>query len=197
MNLLVLNCGSTTLKYKLFETGDHVPRSLAAAAIPLGATHGGRLGTVLARLPQLPEAIAHRIVHGGDRHGELAMIDDTVLAELRSEAPRSPLHNTHAIELVEAATRLKLPQVAAFDGAFHGTLPLHARRYALPDIDGVHRVGFHGWSHRCVTERYAAMSGNPTPTLVTLRLGGAVRPRRFARDARWTPPWVSRLSRGS
>jgi acetate kinase len=60
--------------------------------------------------------------------------------------------------------------VAAFDTAFHRTLPQRAWRYALPELPGVRRYGFHGWSHRSVTERYAELSGNPLPTIVTLHL---------------------------
>jgi acetate kinase len=58
------------------------------------------------------------------------------------------------------------------DTAFHATLPPRAWRYALPELAGVRRYGFHGWSHRYVTERYAALTGSAEPTIVTLHLGG-------------------------
>ena len=75
------------------------------------------------------------------------------------------------MEGIEATLGLGVPLVAAFDTAFHRTLPQRAWRYALPELPGVRRYGFHGWSHRSVTERYAALSGNPLPTIVTLHLG--------------------------
>jgi acetate kinase len=173
MHILVVNCGSTTLKYGLFHTdGTGVPHPLAGASIPLTSAGIPPLARLLDHLPRAPDAVAHRIVCGGEGLGEVALIDGTVLAGLESQAPLDPLHAAHAIELVRVAAELKLPQVAAFDSAFHAALPAHARRYALPDIAGLHRVGFHGWSHRSAMERYAAIAGNPRPTLVTLHLGG-------------------------
>jgi acetate kinase len=173
MRILVLNCGSTTLKYRLFHTdGSGVAHALAGAVVPLTAAGSPPLAHMLDHLPHPPDAVAHRIVHGGDGHGEVALIDGTMLAGLESRAEFAPLHAAQALELVRAAAELKVPQVAAFDSAFHGTLPSHARRYALPEIAGLERVGFHGWSHRSVVDRYAAIAGSPAPTLVTLHLGG-------------------------
>jgi acetate kinase len=90
---------------------------------------------------------------------------------LRELGPLAPLHNGPALEGIQATLGLGVPLVAAFDTAFHRTLPQRAWRYALPELPGVRRYGFHGWSHRSVTERYAELSGNPLPTIVTLHLG--------------------------
>jgi len=173
MRILVLNCGSTTLKYRFFLADKSgVSQVLAGAVVPLTADASPSLADLLDDLPQAPDAVAHRIVHGGDGLGEVAFIDGTMLGELESLGGLAPLHATQALALVRTAAELKVPQVAAFDSAFHVTLPPHARRYALPEIPGLHRVGFHGWSHRSAVERYATIAGNPAPSLVTLHLGG-------------------------
>lgn len=144
----------------------------AAAATPFAPATPAPLRALLDHLPHPPDLVAHRIVHGGDRHGEVALIDEALLAELESPARLGALHAARATELVRDLISLNLPQVAAFDSAFHATLPPHARRYALPEMNALHRVGFRGWSHRFVAECYAAISNNPAPTLVTLHLGG-------------------------
>src|SRR5258705_461446 len=82
------------------------------------------------------------------------------------------MHNGPALEGMEATLDSGVPLVAALDTAYHATLPPRAWRYALPEIAGVRRYGFHGWSHRYVTERYAALTGSSEPTIVTLHLGG-------------------------
>ncbi len=173
MRILVLNCGSTSLKYGLFHAhGTGVPRALAGASLPLAPADMPPLAQLLERLPHRPDAIAHRIVHGGDGLGEVALITSPVLAGLEAHAALAPLHAAHAIELVRVGAALELPQVAAFDSAFHAGLPPHARRYPLPETAGVHRVGFHGWSHRAAMDRYAAITGRTMPSLVILHLGG-------------------------
>ena len=171
MNILVINCGSTTLKYGLFrgEPGGGV-RSLSGAVVPL--SNAASLTWLLETLPQRPEVIAHRLVHGTERSGDVALITDRMLAELDADAALAPLHTVYALRLVRLAADLRLPQVAAFDGGFHATLPDHARRYPLPQLPGIHRIGFHGWSHRSAMERYAAIAASPSPSLVTVHLGG-------------------------
>src|SRR5258705_5464817 len=82
------------------------------------------------------------------------------------------MHNGPAVEGIEATRAWGVPLVAAMDTAFHATLPPRAWRYALPELPGVRRYGFHGWSHRYVTERYAALTGSSEPTIITLHLGG-------------------------
>src|SRR5258705_11239960 len=86
------------------------------------------------------------------------------------------MHNGPALEGMEATLDSGVPLVAALDTAYHATLPPRAWRYALPEIAGVRRYGFHGWSHRYVTERYAALTGSSEPTIVTLHLGGGGSP---------------------
>jgi acetate kinase len=111
------------------------------------------------------------VVHGGDRLGDVVRVDIPLLNQLRELGSLAPLHNGPALEGIEATLGVGVPMIAAFDTTFHRTLPPRAWRYALPDLPGVRRYGFHGWSHRSVTERYAELSGNPLPTIITLHLG--------------------------
>ena len=125
----------------------------------------------MAALPAPPDVIAHRVVHGGGRLPEVVRIDREVLRVLREVTPLAPLHNGPALEGIEATLGPGVPLVAALDTAFHASLPPRAWRYAIPEFAGVRRYGFHGWSHRYVTERYAILAGSPEPTIVTLHLG--------------------------
>ena len=171
MRILVLNCGSTTLKYKLFEGGEAGLAVLAAGVVRGAPPYDAALRRVLADLPAAPDAVAHRVVHGGDRFTTAVRVDDEILRALCQLTPLAPLHNGPALRAVEITRSLGVPVIAAFDTAFFADLPARARRYALPVIPGIRRYGFHGWSHRSVAERVAAISGAPAPTLVSLHLG--------------------------
>lgn len=171
MRILVINCGSTTFKYQLFRSNGAELESLAGSVVEIREGYRNAVRQALAAMPQLPDAIAHRVVHGGDRLSDIVPIDIAVLNQLRQLRPLAPLHNGPALEGIEATLGLGVPLLAAFDTSFHRTLPERAWRYALPDSAKVRRYGFHGWSHRSVMERYAELTGNPRPTLVTLHLG--------------------------
>jgi acetate kinase len=172
MRVLVINCGSTTLKYKLFQNREGALDQLAAAVVETTDGYRAAVKQALAALPAPADVIAHRVVHGGGRLADVVRIDSEVLRILREVTPLAPMHNGPALEGIEATLGAGVPLVAALDTAFHSTLPPHAWRYALPEIAGVRRYGFHGWSHRYVTERYAALTGSSEPTIVTLHLGG-------------------------
>jgi acetate kinase len=171
MRILVINCGSATLKYKLFAADGGEIQPLAGGVVEISSGYRAAVAQALETLPQAPEAIAHRVVRGGDRLPDIVAVDVRVLNQLRELGPLAPLHNGPALEGIEATLGLGVPLVAAFDTAFHRTLPERAWRYALPELPGIRRYGFHGWSHRYVTERYAELSGNPQPTIITLHLG--------------------------
>jgi acetate kinase len=150
-----------------------------------GASHR----TVVARvLDQLAEAghvgsgllgAGHRVVHGGERFTSSIRLDETVIAAVRSFSHLAPLHNPANLAGIEAVRDLlpDLPQVAVFDTAFHQTMPAQAYRYAVPEEwytrHGVRRYGFHGISHRFVSEQAAVMLGRPLGELrlVTAHLG--------------------------
>jgi len=172
MRVLVINCGSTTLKYKLFQDREGLLDQLAAAVVETTGGYRAAVEQALAALPAPAEVIAHRVVHGGGRLPDVVRIDSEVLRILREVTPLAPMHNGPALEGIEATLGSGVPLVVALDTAFHSTLPPRAWRYALPEIAGVRRYGFHGWSHRYVTERYAALTGSSEPTIVTLHLGG-------------------------
>ena len=170
--VLVINCGSATLKYKLFEGSAEVLETLAGATDEIAQGYRSAVEKALASLPSPPDIIAHRVVHGGGRLQELARIDGQVLHVLREVTPLAPLHNGPALEGIEATLGTGIPLVAALDTAYHVTLPPRAWRYAIPEFPGVRRYGFHGWSHRSVAERYATLAGSSEPNIITLHLGG-------------------------
>ena len=123
--------------------------------------------------------VGHRVVHGGELFREPAVIDDKVVAAIRSLIPLAPLHNPSNLLGIEAA-RMRfpgIPQVAVFDTAFHQTLPPVAYRYAVPDElyeqHQVRRYGFHGASHAHVAREAARYLGQASETLniITLHLG--------------------------
>jgi acetate kinase len=123
--------------------------------------------------------VGHRVVHGGERFSASTLVDAEVIAAIREFAELAPLHNPANLAGIEAVSALRpdLPQVAVFDTAFHQTMPAEAFRYAVPEEwytqYGVRRYGFHGTSHRFVSEQAAALL-NKSPgelRLVTAHLG--------------------------
>jgi acetate kinase len=150
-----------------------------------GGTHRAVVARVLGHLAEAGHAGAellgagHRVVHGGERFASSIRVDDSVMAALRSYTHLAPLHNPANLAGIEAVRAMlpDLPQVAVFDTAFHQTMPPHAFRYAVPEEwytrHGVRRYGFHGISHRFVSEQAAAMLGRQPRELrlVTAHLG--------------------------
>jgi len=128
------------------------------------------------------DAVGHRVVHGGGRFHQPALVDAAVLDAIRALAALAPLHNGANLAGIELALERwpSLPQVAVFDTAFHQTMPPHAFHYALPaelcERLGIRRYGFHGTSHRYVARRAAALLGRPLEALrlITLHLGNGV-----------------------
>ena len=188
MNILVVNCGSSSLKAAIVEheTGAKLSETLVER---IGgdevADHGAALEQALPLLmSEAPEgtvieAVGHRVVHGGESLTEPTLIDDEVAQEIADLAELAPLHNPPNAAGIAAARRMlpDLHHVAVFDTAFHASLPNRAKRYALPlelaDKHGIRRYGFHGTSHRYVAERAAAHLEQPTRLLrlITCHLG--------------------------
>lgn len=208
MRVLVFNCGSSSLKFELLEltaTGDLIDRLARGTFAEIGprshvtmtAADGRRLDAPAAVANQAqaalhaiewlragatspqPDAIAHRIVHGGDRISEPAMVDDGVLEALDEASRFAPLHNPSAIATLRAVRALfpDVPSIVAADTAFHRTLPPVASTYAIPRAlaarHGIHRFGFHGIGHSWMRDRYAEIAGRPIAALnlITLQLG--------------------------
>jgi acetate kinase len=160
------------------------PAAAVEELIPEG-THQAVMARVVDHLAEAGPADAHllgaghRVVHGGERFTSSIRVDDAVIAALRSFSHLAPLHNPANLAGIEAVRAVlpDLPQVAVFDTAFHQTMPPHAFRYAVPEEwylrHGVRRYGFHGISHRFVSERAASLLGRPPREvrLVTAHLG--------------------------
>jgi acetate kinase len=172
MLILVLNCGSSSLKWSLFRSdGSKLTRIAGATrAVPAHEYQDAFL-EVRRQLPHQPDLIAHRMVHGGSLDREIVLVDDTVFGQLELATELAPLHNEPALQGIRLGFELGIPQVVAFDSAFHRTMPEVATRYAIPASVPVHRMGFHGWSHKHACEQYAALAGSAEPTIITLHLG--------------------------
>jgi acetate kinase len=164
--VLCVNSGSSSLKTALFEIAGTAERALARAAHPVeSGDYTAALDAALAsfdeqKLP-LPGAAGHRVVHGGPRHADPALVDDDVLSDLRALIPFAPLHLPAAIAGIEAIrARWDIPQVACFDTAFHRHMPELAQRLPLPnslwDV-GVRRYGFHGLSYEYIVGALGAV----------------------------------------
>jgi acetate kinase len=157
--VLCVNSGSSSLKTALFEVDDTTEHELGRASQPveggdyLAALDAALAGFDVRDLPP-PGAAGHRVVHGGPRHAEPALVDDGVLTDLRGLVPFAPLHMPAAIAGIDAIrARWDIPQVACFDTAFHHGMPELAQRLPLPDAlwdAGVRRYGFHGLSYEYI-----------------------------------------------
>jgi acetate kinase len=160
MRILAVNAGSTSVKVSLIDGS----RTLA---------EWGSLDDALAAGPA-PDAVGHRVVHGGHRTGP-AVVDDKVLAQLRDLVELAPLHQPPALDAMDRCRR-EYPgttQVACFDTAFHATLPPAATTYALPErLRAKVRVyGFHGLSYAWASGRVAALAPRARRVVVA-HLGG-------------------------
>jgi acetate kinase len=165
VRVLVVNAGSSSLKLRLLGPDDELE-----AEHDLAPDDHDALAAAAAQLPR-PDAIGHRVVHGGERFREAVRIDADVMAALRELVDLAPLHQPAALAGMEAVGEVLpgVPAVACFDTAFHATLPPAAATYALPrewrERFGLRRFGFHGLSHAYASRRAAA------PRVVSCHLG--------------------------
>jgi acetate kinase len=218
VKVLVLNCGSSSVKFQLVETdeasaaagrdralakglvenigGAAILRYQAADRRPIRETaeileHKIAVERCLALLTRGDvgvlrdareiQAVGHRVVHGGERFKASVRFDDDVLAGIEECFDLAPLHNPPNVKGYRAARDLLpgVPQVAVFDTSFHQTMPPQAFLYGLPHVlyqrHGIRRYGFHGTSHRFVSQRMAAALGraphDPDLRLITCHLG--------------------------
>ncbi|MCM6763732.1 acetate kinase [Rathayibacter sp. ZW T2_19] len=131
-------------------------------------------GPSLSEFP--PVAVGHRVVHGGKRFYEATVVTDLVKINIEDLSDLAPLHNPANLEGIEAAQKAfpDVPHVAVFDTAFHHTLPAEASTYAIPaelaDKHRIRRYGFHGTSHKFVSEAAAAYLGRRRSDLKTIVL---------------------------
>jgi acetate kinase len=172
--ILVLNCGSSSIKFALFDARRQpLPRNPLWGGKVEGigkdkpypaALHEVRAGVVRQTGGRPPAAIVHRVVHGGARYAAPVRVDAAVLAELKSYIPLAPLHQPFALEAIEVllAELPRMPQVACFDTAFHRTLPQVEQMLPLPHAlweRGVRRYGFHGLSYEYMSVALAERHG--------------------------------------
>lgn len=182
MKILSLNCGSSSLRWGLFEFSEQ--RELASGKVE--EAHDAATAWQVARceleelsIRNAPDAVGHRVVHGGERFSEAARIDSDVIAAIEAQVPLAPAHNPRCLLGIRGAQELfpDIPHVAVFDTAFHQTMAPEAYLYALPyslfEKDRIRRYGFHGTSHRYAVERAARLLERPTGelTCVTCHLG--------------------------
>ncbi|MFC3606637.1 acetate kinase [Stutzerimonas tarimensis] len=190
-NILVINCGSSSIKFALVNEGQssfplqglaerlgspeaviHFESTAGKESVNVpDADHQAALAQILPRVEEAAgghlDGIGHRVVHGGEKFFASTLLNEETLAGIEANIQLAPLHNPANLSGIHAAMNLfpRLPQVGVFDTAFHQTMPEHAYRYAVPDIlykeHGVRRYGFHGTSHRFVSKRAAEMAGVP------------------------------------
>lgn len=173
--VLVINCGSSTVKFRLFD-GESTKDTGLIETTDFDQELRGLLHQLdLSGL----DAIGHRVVHGGTRFAAPTLINDAVVEAIRGLIPLAPLHNPANLAGIEIARSVlpDAPQVAVFDTAFHRTLPPEAASYAInPDLAerlGIQRYGFHGTSHAYVFRRTAELLGRAPAevNVITLHLG--------------------------
>ena len=210
MKILVLNCGSSSIKYKLFEMETKevlaqggiekigLPGSFLKLTLPNGEKKilekdipehtvgvefifqtltSAEYGAIKS-LDEL-DAVGHRMVHGGERFSQSVVFNKEVLDAFTACNDLAPLHNPANLKGVNAVSALLpyIPQVGVFDTAFHQTMPAHAYMYAVPyelyEKYGVRRYGFHGTSHRYVSQRVCEYLGIPAEgsRIITCHVG--------------------------
>jgi acetate kinase len=212
MKVIVVNSGSSSIKYEAFETDGLSPaargllerigapdsrlkhrwlnpsgrweeivetRRVAShregCSFILEVSGRARSGSEMSEI----FAVGHRVVHGGEKFTQPAVIDEAVLGTIEDLIPLAPLHNPANVTGIKVMRELlpDVPHVAVFDTAFHQTMPARAFHYALPAelyrSYGIRRYGFHGTSHQYVAGEAACHLGRPAGTLnlITLHLG--------------------------
>ena len=204
MNILALNCGSSSIKYKVFDSDKKellgfgsVERIGIAGAFIRHERPGSEPQITNYECPNHETAlkiiadilvnanigaVGHRVVHGGEKFKSSVKIDANVLDAIKAVKDLAPLHNPPNIAGIEAAQELfpNVPQIAVFDTAFHQTMPEAAFMYAVPyewyGMYGVRRYGFHGTSHLYVSRRAACLLGKKPhdANLITMHIGNGV-----------------------
>jgi acetate kinase len=174
--VFVVNCGSSSLKWSVVEDEVIASGTIGRIGQPDSVPdHAAALDAVLESGPPLDGlvAVAHRVVHGGERFSAPVLINDAVVAAIRDLSVLAPLHNPVNADGIEVARRAfpDLPHVAIFDTAFHATLPARAFTYAVPRAWAVRRYGFHGTSHAYVAREAARLLGRQAIDCIVLHLG--------------------------
>jgi len=183
MLVLVANLGSTSFKFKLLDmeqNGTEIARGgyerIGQAGAPY-ANHGEVIDVILKELKHKPDAIGFKAVHGGPISGAVRVNDD-VIATMQQFADIAPAHNPPYIAAMKAFAQKMpgVPQVAAFETAFHQTIPMSRQTYAIPhewtEELGIRRYGFHGASHRFIATRMNELNPD-AKRIISCHLGGS------------------------
>jgi acetate kinase len=164
--ILVVNSGSSSVKYQLIDIDES--KALASGLIERVSNHADAFARMLGELEGAePVAVGHRVVHGGSKFSQPAIIDTSVLNEIESLSSLAPLHNPGNVAGIRAALDAypDIPHLAVFDTAFHQTMPPSSYRYAidaaLESEHKIRRYGFHGSSHSFVARKAAEFIGKP------------------------------------
>lgn len=183
MRILVINSGSSSIKYKLFAMpkgrllGKGMIEHIGEAG-SIVADHYTGLQCILKKIDGV-EAVGHRVVHGAEQFKKPVVVTPAVIRKIRQCCAIAPLHNPANLAGIMACKKLLtgVRQVAVFDTAFHQTLPEYAYLYGLPyeyyRRYGIRKYGFHGTSHEYVAHEAARLLGKPLHTLkiITCHLG--------------------------
>ncbi|MDR3002209.1 MAG: acetate kinase [Fibromonadaceae bacterium] len=167
MRILVLNCGSSSVKFAVINTKSGVASVGGSMEIGDSLNLNGALVAIQKQLKETGEdqglaAVGHRVVHGGEKFSKSVLIDDGVLKAIEEYSTLAPLHNPSNLQgIIAAKENFPVAQVAVFDTAFHRTLPHYAYLYGIPyhlyEEHKIRRYGFHGSSHRFVAKKTAEL----------------------------------------
>jgi acetate kinase len=203
MRTLVFNAGSSSLKFGVFDVASDTWevfkgsferfregmcdfRFRCGKADQRGSVSHASINEAIAAIPGVleqfglaaPDAIGHRVAHGGSTFPVPAILDDAIVVKIEDLSPLAPLHNPASLEAIQVCRALwpAVPHVAVFDTSFHLTNPTFATTYAVPEAwrrAGLRRYGFHGTSHKYVALRAAEETGQPLSNLqiVSVHLG--------------------------
>ena len=207
MNILIINSGSSSIKYQLLEmpsaqvicTG-MIERIGSTKSISTFKSKDYRIENIskitnhkegIERITALlldsekgvlysteeVDAIGHRVVHGGSEFTETTLIDNEIKNKIKLFSPLAPLHNPANLVGIEMAEKIfnSAKQIAVFDTAFHGTVPVKAKKYAIPNEfyneKGIQGYGFHGTSHKYVSEIATEYLEKQNAKLISIHLG--------------------------
>jgi len=183
-SILILNTGSTSLKYKLFNVQD---LKILKQGVFNNLGHGQKnhlqaFKNILHSIDNLTniKIVGHRVVHGGQKFNKPTLINNKIIKALAEFNDLAPLHNPYSLKVIKSARRYlsNIPHLAVFDTAFFITLPLKAKIYAIPlkyyKKNNIQRFGFHGISHQYVARKAAEKIKKKLEkiNLITCHLGG-------------------------
>ena len=183
MIILVLNSGSSSIKYKLFDIKEGSEKLLDKGIMErIGEKipdHREALRIILEKIKAKIDAVGHRVVHGGDRFKESVLVDDNVIKAIEDFIELAPLHNPPSLLTINESRKIlsRVPHVAVFDTAFYCNMPDYAYFYAIPymfyERYRIRKYGFHGTSHRYVAEQASCILKKPLAKLrlITCHLG--------------------------